>query len=771
MKKLFSFFAALLFAGSVFAADPITCAQAAEQALGGSTDEVTVQGYVTEIVYAWSSQYKNISFWMADTKDGGHVFEAFRVVCESEADAPGVGDLVQVTGTLTMYQSTPELAAGCTFVIIEKAQGDDPGDQPGDEDALLDIDFTQGQGAWIINDVANPDNLEKIWAQDSRYGMKATAYNNGNHESESWLISPAVDLSKATKATLAISHARRYGDNEQLAVKASADDENWETLTLSAWPDGSNWNYIDAEADLNAFAGKESVKIAFVYTSTAEAGATWEIKTVKISGDGQGQTPPDDEINTCAEAAAAALSVSENNKLYNDGAEYTIQGYVTAIQQEYNENFNNISFWMADTKDGGKVLQAYRCTPEAADKLPEVNDLVKVTGQLTKYGSTPEFAQGCKCEIVEKGEAPIVEPAENLGEKTIAEFLELKNEKDTCILTGIVANIKNTTYGNFDLVEIDNEEVSVFVYGLLTAEGEAKQFESLGVNEGDTLTVKAIYSEYNGSPQAKNAIFVSVKKKPAETFEVVITEGLRYYDFVEEEGWWQIYGDGEIYGITLSNIGEVTEAQGTYTAADLDPEYSYITVLETERDITFVGGEIKLAIDELGVVTVEGSLNGSDGNIYNIHLAYADPIVENTVEVVITDGMFDDSNVEYELYGFAGISEEGVYVQLYIITDDPVGDFTTDDLYISYSGLVIDGEPLDIYAADIKVAVADGVYTVVADLLCYNNTLYKVTLIAAGGTGVENSTIRVKAVKSIENGALIIEKNGVRYNALGQIVR
>ena len=38
-------------------------------------------------------------------------------------------------------------------------------------------------------------------------------------------------------------------------------------------------------------------------------------------------------------------------------------------------------------------------------------------------------------------------------------------------------------------------------------------------------------------------------------------------------------------------------------------------------------------------------------------------------------------------------------------------------------------------------------------------------------TGVDNTEATVKAVKSLENGMLIIEKNGVRFNAQGQMVR
>ena len=98
MKKFFLFLL-LMPAMLVQAETQITCAQAREYALsvgadgesynGGAT--YVVQGYVTYIQNVWSSQYKNVSFWMADTQDGGKVIEAFRCVAETQADAPNLG--------------------------------------------------------------------------------------------------------------------------------------------------------------------------------------------------------------------------------------------------------------------------------------------------------------------------------------------------------------------------------------------------------------------------------------------------------------------------------------------------------------------------------------------------------------------------------------------------------------------------------------------------------------------------------------------------------
>ena len=206
----------------------------------------------------------------------------------------------------------------------------------------------------------------------------------------------------------------------------------------------------------------------------------------------------------CAEAREAALSVSANNEEYNGGKVYTIEGYVTDIAFAWADG--SMSFWMADTEDGGKVLEAYKCAIAKEEDAVRVGDKVAVTGKLTKYNTTPEFATGCTVEIKERAE--VVDP-DNLGEKTIAEFLQLKNTKDTCVLTGKVIEIVNDQYGN---LTIEDATGSLYVYGVLTPAGESKKFSTLDVAVNDVLTIKATYTEYNDNPQVKNAIFVSREK-------------------------------------------------------------------------------------------------------------------------------------------------------------------------------------------------------------------------------------------------------------------
>ena len=220
--------------------------------------------------------------------------------------------------------------------------------------------------------------------------------------------------------------------------------------------------------------------------------------------------------------ADSFYTVSELMNIYNnlgleDGTtssdSYTVRGYVTKWKSGY-PDWQNGDFFIDDNANGStSLLECFRLTaPNTDDQRTLINgDYVEVTAFLKNYGGRAELVNGTYSVLV------VTEPPVNLGNKTIAEFLSLKNTKDTCILTGVVDNIVMDTsdptlynvYGNFDLVELGNPSVKVYIFGLLTAQKQSQRFREMGVDAGDTLTIKAIYSEYNSNPQVASAIYIS----------------------------------------------------------------------------------------------------------------------------------------------------------------------------------------------------------------------------------------------------------------------
>ena len=96
---------------------------------------------------------------------------------------------------------------------------------------------------------------------------------------------------------------------------------------------------------------------------------------------------------------------------------------------------------------------------------------------------------------------PVVAPAT----LTVAEFLAAAEGTTVYELTGVIKNVANTNYGNFDL---QDETGTVYVYGLYDESGN-KVFTSLGLKEGDTLTMRGVRTSYNDVPQVGSGVYVS----------------------------------------------------------------------------------------------------------------------------------------------------------------------------------------------------------------------------------------------------------------------
>lgn len=342
-------------------------------------------------------------------------------------------------------------------------------------------------------------------------------------------------------------------------------------------------------------------------------------------------------------------------------------------------------------------------------------------------------------------------------------------------------------------LEADTFKASVPAYDATsTAWAEFKEVSDgngVAVHVGDTVIAFGKYKLYNTTYELNTGCYLVDIKHAAETpvegdtidvtINAITTPGaLVWTDAVASAGWWQIMGATEDYEFSLSNVS-TTEVAGVYAIADLDPDYSYITVMTATdtTDVTFVDGSVTVAVANDGTVTIVGALVGDDGNVYNFNLTYVEPKAEKTVNVTISKGTLYDGYASAGLYAVYGTADDNTaYVQLAIwVEEDFAGDFTEDDLDLQYIGSGVqdaDGSH-SIFSAAITVTPGnvEGVYSITADLLCYNNTLYKVSMSIGKTEGFESVDAAVKAVKMLINGNVVIEKAGKRYNVNGAVIR
>lgn len=118
--------------------------------------------------------------------------------------------------------------------------------------------------------------------------MKASSYVGGkNLESESWLVSPEIDLTKVKAAALSFEHAMNFVRSDNVAdhifvYAKNAADAAWTLLTVPTYPDGKSWTFVESgDINLKNFVGFK-MQIAFKYVGATTAAPTYEVRNLII---------------------------------------------------------------------------------------------------------------------------------------------------------------------------------------------------------------------------------------------------------------------------------------------------------------------------------------------------------------------------------------------------------------------------------------------------------------------------------------------------------
>jgi DNA/RNA endonuclease YhcR with UshA esterase domain len=236
--------------------------------------------------------------------------------------------------------------------------------------------------------------------------------------------------------------------------------------------------------------GNATVKATFAANETEEA------KVYTVTAKAQGAA---DKTLTITQATAAAPTVATAAEILaaadDENKKYQLTGYVTEVASA---KYGNI--YIKDYSAKLYVYGTYDAEGNRYDAFTtpvNAGDIVTVVGPKTSFNGNPQMKN-----VVVVDHKPVTD-------KTIAEFNAAAESTDVYYrLTGTATGIANAgQYGNFTL---KNGEDEVYVYGLLSGwGGPKKQFESLGIKEGDTVTLVGVRSSHNNKIQVGNAFYVS----------------------------------------------------------------------------------------------------------------------------------------------------------------------------------------------------------------------------------------------------------------------
>ncbi len=336
----------------------VTCAEAVNltNALedGATSAEVyTVTGYITEVVGAVSRNQQ--TFWMADEKGGGKVFEAYYANLPEGVSEFKAGMKVKITGNLMKYvkdgKVTPEIKNAAVEIL------EDGGDTP----TPAGTEVTCAQAVELTNALEDGATSSEVYTVT---GYITEVVGNVSRNQQSFWMADTKDGGKVFEAY-----------------------------------------YANLPEGVDAFKAGMKVKITGNLMKYVKDGkVTPEIKnaTVEILEDGGGDTPtPTGTDITCAQAVQLTNALEDGA---TSAETYSVTGYITEVFG--NVSRNQQSFWMADTKDGGKVFEAYWANlPEGVSEF-KAGMKVKITGNLMKYvkdgNVTPEI-KNATVEILEGG--------------------------------------------------------------------------------------------------------------------------------------------------------------------------------------------------------------------------------------------------------------------------------------------------------------------------------------------------------------------------------
>lgn len=585
-----------------------------------------------------------------------------------EPNTYAIAEAYQAAGTAYVLKVASAHNAQITKIEVYQV-GEGPGPQPQDEN--YEAALTDTKGNWTFEDVTLPEELTYIWQQSSSYGMKATAYVNGTgYVSESYLVSPAIILKE--NSVLTFDHVQRYAAEDpstQLTLWIRGEEEeSWQyQLPIPNYSDGSSWTFVSSgDIDLSAYAGK-TIHLRFRYTSNETNTATWEIKNVKVTNAKAAEAAPTlkDPSNKpeSAYTIAQAIEIIKNKDQYDMSKEVYTKGRIVNIKSIDVDKYVRAQYWIADEScaDSIQVYNGYYLggADFTDNNQIKVGDEVVVCGKLTLYNTTYEIDQNNYIYSLngKTAEGEETDPYAKVEAISIAKFLENADPDTQYKLTGVVRNLKNATYGNFDLCDKDNEDVKIYIYGVVKQDDleNNKIWGSLGVAEGDVLTIVGTYTTYNDAPQIAKAVYIKHEKgsEPVVSIEntpetaYTATEAVALIDAGQGLSA-NVYVKGTISQVGIEKNGEMTDLPGnsygnaTYFITDGQ------TTLEVYRGY-YIGNERFTAEDQIKVgdeVIVYGqltkynetyevnrnnyiySLNGVTNGIDNIEVAKSGAIFD-----------------------------------------------------------------------------------------------------------------------------------------------
>ena len=467
----------------------------------------------------------NKNFCSFDLTDDSGTIYVYNVANKDDwSEKISNGGTVELAGLYTLYTNkttgaTQHEVVSAQILTFEAGSGSEEMGEPKGTGTLADPYNPAGAAAavkdltWTSNDDYQSTDDVYVKGKISRIADKGTFTEGGTYGNASFFISEDGEPSGEFQVYRVLYLGNKKFESGQTDIKVGD-----EVIIY-----GKLMNYHGNTPE--TVSGK-----AYLYSLNGVTGGDEPGPDPGPSGDPKGTGTLEDPYNP----AGAAAAVNDLTWTANDNYETTdvvyVKGKICKIANKGTftdgGTFGNASFFISEDGKGEGEFQVYRTLYLGNKKFEEgqtdikVGDEVIICGKLMNYkGNTPETEANnsyvYSLNGVTGGDEPGPGPggeSEDLKTATIAEFLAATDSKTQPYqLTGKVSNIVNNTYGNFDLTDATG---TVYVYGLVAKDlggygpnkANDKSFASIGIQEGDEITIIGYRDTYTNDSGSKDEV-------------------------------------------------------------------------------------------------------------------------------------------------------------------------------------------------------------------------------------------------------------------------
>ena len=402
------------------------------------------------------------------------------------------------------FKYTGSNSDGSTYQIDNLVLEED-GTTPSCAIGIFCDDFEGGSltanNPWVIVDVIS-NSFNHTWALNTFSGSSRVQISNfdnsssTNEELESWLITPAIDLSSFTDVVLNFDNTKRFaGDDLELLVSIDYDGAgnpnsfNWDDITSLANfdTDIDSWNSVNSgNVSLASYEGESEVYIAFKYYGDNASGSTYRINNVLVEEfTAPGFTSIYDIQFTTDPSGDSPLN----------GEEVTTAGIVTAVGEDF--------YFIQDGAGEWSGVEVFDQNNE-----PNLGDSVVITGTVEEYFGMTQIASISSFNVETTGN-PVPNP-------TIINCSDV-GESYEGVLIRVLDAICTNEDANFNMWEINDGTAAQLV--------DDKMFLFNAV-QGEEYTVTGVinyaFSNFRISPRNINDLdeFANIQTINSQTIKV-----------------------------------------------------------------------------------------------------------------------------------------------------------------------------------------------------------------------------------------------------------